>query len=344
MLNVFEHDQCLYPSHYQLLILVELLNEQGVSSHLYLKGTGLFYEDIVSGKKYISADQFIKVVENAQRLGDASLAFRWGHSLWPGHYDVYTQVINQCHNLHDFFQTLTVYSQLVCPLIKPRVLEGEANYFVHWQDEIGISTISDFLVIAYSTAVSSLCYWLMGEKPNWYVCFSKPKPREYEEYQVAFGDALQFDFSVDMLIFDKSFFNRSWQFTHRQDAISGLITKQANAQYPFPEYGLIGWLTQWVRENRKGENQLEHAAHGLLMSPATLKRKLKRHRTSFQKIQDQVRLHTCLYLQYEKQWNNQQIAQYFQFSDANNFRKAYKRWTGMTPSCMREKMLAVFEG
>ena len=38
-------------------------------------------------------------------------------------------------------------------------------------------------------------------------------------------------------------------------------------------------------------------------------------------------------------FSNEQIAAYLGFHDANNFRRSFKRWTGLTPSMLRAHLL-----
>ena len=80
---------------------------------------------------------------------------------------------------------------------------------------------------------------------------------------------------------------------------------------------------------------LERAAAAFAMSPATFKRKLSKHATSYQQQHDQVRLQVALYLYQVKGYSNDQVASHLHFHDATNFRRSFKRWTGVPPSALR---------
>ena len=77
-------------------------------------------------------------------------------------------------------------------------------------------------------------------------------------------------------------------------------------------------------------------ANALGMSPSTLKRKLHKHGTHFQEQLDLARKHMALYLYQIKGQSNDEVAAYLQFHDATNFRRSFKRWTGLAPSAMRQ--------
>ncbi|MFT5593412.1 MAG: AraC-like DNA-binding protein [Oceanicoccus sp.] len=328
----------IYPAHYQLLRLMDLLDAQGLHHHQYLKGTGLFYDDIASGNKLISAVQFIQLIENAQKLGEPSLAFRWGHSMWPGHYDVYSQLLQSTQTLAELLQVISRYSEMLCPLLKPVVISVHEYTFVYWQDEMGVNRIQRFLVEAYTTAVMSLSHWFSQQKLPWKIGFSFSEPKYNEEYVVNLGEYIQFEMGIDVLVLNNDDLNQPWPNMNMSHGVNDLLKRQADLKYDVVSCGLVGELTRWNQAHIQANPTLEHAAIALNISCATLKRKLKAHGTSFQKIQDQARLATCLYLLHHKKWSNQKVADYLQFSDAHNFRKAFKRWCGSTPNGMREKL------
>lgn len=72
------------------------------------------------------------------------------------------------------------------------------------------------------------------------------------------------------------------------------------------------------------------------MSNTTLWRKLKGENTSYQMLLDQVReLLARRYLQ-DTILPVSEVAELVGFDDRTNFRRAFRRWTGQTPSEMRE--------
>ena len=77
-------------------------------------------------------------------------------------------------------------------------------------------------------------------------------------------------------------------------------------------------------------------ALALGMSASTLKRKLQKHGTHFQEQLDQARKHVALYLYQVRGYGNEEVAAYLQFNDTTNFRRSFKRWTGLVPSQARQ--------
>nr|WP_239032138.1 AraC family transcriptional regulator [Pseudoalteromonas sp. MMG022] len=67
-------------------------------------------------------------------------------------------------------------------------------------------------------------------------------------------------------------------------------------------------------------------------SCATFKRKLKQHQTSFKELKDELQKQQSLFNITERGYSNEQAAAALSFNDTTNFRRAFKRWTGKTPS------------
>ena len=70
------------------------------------------------------------------------------------------------------------------------------------------------------------------------------------------------------------------------------------------------------------------------ISPATLKRQLAQLGTHHQAQLDQVRAHAALYLMLLRGQRGEAVARTLGFHDKSNFRRSFKRWTGMTPGLL----------
>lgn len=80
---------------------------------------------------------------------------------------------------------------------------------------------------------------------------------------------------------------------------------------------------------------LPEMAQLLEMSPATLKRRLGEMGLTYGQLVDESRLIRALYYLAEPEQDAQSIATSLSFSDASNFRRSFKRWTGQLPGYFR---------
>lgn len=81
--------------------------------------------------------------------------------------------------------------------------------------------------------------------------------------------------------------------------------------------------------------KLARVAGTLFVSERTLKRRLQEEEASFQNLVDQVRLDRARELLANTSMTLSQIADALGYADAANFTRAFKRWTGASPSQFR---------
>lgn len=82
---------------------------------------------------------------------------------------------------------------------------------------------------------------------------------------------------------------------------------------------------------------LGRVAHTLFVSERTLKRRLHEENSRYQELVDQVRLERARELLARTTMNLGQIADALGYADAANFTRAFKRWTGVSPSQYRSR-------
>ena len=79
----------------------------------------------------------------------------------------------------------------------------------------------------------------------------------------------------------------------------------------------------------------QQVADALGISGSSLKRQLSQHQTNFAHLIDQVRRDAARKMLQQGYCSNRQLALKLGYSDEHNFRRAFKRWTGLLPSDFR---------
>lgn len=333
----YEADSRFIAGHYQPATLIDLALSRDIDSHRLLRGTGLFYDDIVAGHTRLSPQQCFALIANAQRLLEADdSSFLFGQRLWPGHYGPASHALQQAQNLQQALETLIHHRALLSPLLTPRLLLDDKYAYVYWLDSCGAGEQLRFVQEASMTALKAMSQWLSGERLPWECSVSHPEPRYVEQYWVHLGENTQFGCQLDMMRLPREYLTRTWP---NASAIARQVAYQ-QAQEQLQGLGfsasLLDRLYVYLRNNARQAPSLEQAAQHFSVSQATLKRKLNKHGTHFQAQQDQARKHMALYLYQIKGLSNEAVAEYLNFSDPANFRRALKRWTGCTPNLIRQ--------
>lgn len=84
---------------------------------------------------------------------------------------------------------------------------------------------------------------------------------------------------------------------------------------------------------------LQEVAERLHMTTPTLHRRLREEGTSFRQLKDQCREHAAVGYLARGDYTTQELAELMGFSDASTFHRAFKKWTGLTPSEYRRRHL-----
>lgn len=82
---------------------------------------------------------------------------------------------------------------------------------------------------------------------------------------------------------------------------------------------------------------VDSIAEAMHISSRTLIRRLQSEGYRFQDLLDLYRYNTACRLLTDHGWNLEKIAGYLGYSDASNFRRAFKKWSGLTPREYRDQ-------
>lgn len=332
----YERDTHCILAHQQPATLIDMAIKRGIDSHKLLRGTGFFYEDILAGNLQIAPCQYYQLISNARRLlpGD-DISFLLGHRLLPGHCGAASAALSNARDLQQALELLLRYRLLLTPLIAPRLHYDADFLYVYWQDTCGASVEWPFLTEMMTTALTSLSRWLGDQHLPWRCYFSHQQPRYIEQYQVHLGEQLTFNSHMDAMVIAREYLHIPWINASPSAAI--VAQREADAQLIAMgfEGGFLERIYAHLLHNIQRPTSLDQVAADFAMSSATLKRKLSKHHSHFQAQYDLVRKSLALYLINRQGWSNEQVASYLHFHDANNLRRAFKRWTGVTPAMLK---------
>jgi len=87
----------------------------------------------------------------------------------------------------------------------------------------------------------------------------------------------------------------------------------------------------------EGDPTRGRVASKMAMSPRTLERRLKAHKVVFKKLLDDIRRRHALDYLRDRRHSLTEIAFLLGYSETSVFNRAFRRWTGSTPSEYRHK-------
>jgi len=129
-------------------------------------------------------------------------------------------------------------------------------------------------------------------------------------------------------------------FASGDQALLAVLDEQAQAvvaSKPAPGDPFYNRLREQIRiALRQGPPKLEDVAAALHMSPRTLQRRLRERDMSFQAVVDEVRHRLALMYLDRSELSVGEIAFLLGYSELRAFARAFRRWTGTSPSELRE--------
>lgn len=328
----YEADSPFIPAHHQPAVLAELALVRGADSRQLLRGTRLTLTDLENSAVQLTPDQFLTLIRNTQKLLDADdSSFMFGQQLLPGFYGACSQALQMASSCRQMVELLCEFKALLSPLVTPRYYETSHGMVVYWQDSCGADAQYRFILEATMAAFTSMLDWLSPEKIACRYEFTYAEPDYIEQYWVHIGQNLHFGQQMNAIIIPADVLDISWTASSKL-ALRGAVNS-ARAQLI-----QLGWQDSFVDQvyehlmmHIQEPINLDRVSMAFMISPASMKRKLKKHNTHFQQLVDLARKNTAIYLYQVKHYDHQQIAEYLCFNDMNNFRRAFKRWTGLSP-------------
>lgn len=328
------------PARHHAALLLEHAQARDVDVDALLRGTRLKPDELLAAQTLLSPDELLRLLFNLDAtLSAPDTAFMLGADWLPGHYGHVSHALLRATHLRQAMDILIEYQTSLSPLLVPHLLiqrdqhdGGDGLAVLYWTDTGVPASQRVFVTDMMMAAVSGMSRWLSGERLPWQFHFNRTQSAHPEQYAVHLGSDVRFNAYLDAMCLPLAWLERPWP---RGSAVA-VSASLAGVDAADRRRGLMSALYDWLWERVRLSPTLEHASKAFGVSPATLKRHLAAHGTHFQAELDQVRAHAIWPL-IQRGCDNEQIAAWLGFHDANNFRRSFKRWTGLPPSHWRAR-------
>lgn len=311
--------------------LVELAQGRGIPLHKLLRGTGIFEQDLYDLSQRFSLSQLLALISQFKALMKSNdSGFLLGHQL-VNDVSPAVQSVRLSPSLGMALKQLQQISTVIAPLLFTRRHIFKDDLYLYLQPSIGMDeSLKNYCFEIYSAALMSLLKRVCNVYPHCYFDFTCKRPRHIQEYEQHLGLRIRFEQPYTRWHFNKQLLKCS------NPESSPLRWQQCIAQSQLPKNVSLSFVEAVCqRIYRDKNNSLANSAEHFAMSPATFKRKLKQHGVSYSQLQDEQNKLKALHLLGVCQQGNEQVAMRLAFYDIPNFRRAFKRWTGITPSQLK---------
>ncbi|MBU0970382.1 MAG: AraC family transcriptional regulator [Proteobacteria bacterium] len=321
--------------------LVKTLERRGIPLKKILGSVCLDKDWLHNPDAIITPANFLKIVKNGLTLSaDEDLGLRIGREQNLTGLGFWGYAIMCSHTLKEAADVAVQYWKVSGSLVDiVRKSEGDIQIweilppYPYKEPSLWRYAVEEML----STWYSSTCFLAGGKLPLTEIHLSYPEPGYSRLYREMFQCPIYYDHTIDSVSFPTELLDISISMGH--DQMAEVCTQRCEELAD--KWGRRDELVESIRtivtSSSFRERRLEEVARQIGVSGRTLRRKLKEQGTTFQKVLDETRAEYAKHYIENTALTIEQIADRIGFSEATNFRAAFRKWTGMTTGGYREK-------
>jgi AraC-like DNA-binding protein len=338
MRKYFTLEDAVVPLHHPR-VLVETAVAQGAERAAVLDGSGISDAMLESPDARITYMQFGVLVRNALALTkNPALGLDVGRGVHLPQLGMVGLAIMSTSTLRAALEVGLRHSKRIAPTFDLSLeVDGPIARFVV-REAVPTAPFQAFahelLLVAYAVQGRAL---LGRPLPVRRVQLAYARPDYADRYRELYDVPYTFDAGTTLVELDAIALEERLAFG---DPASAKIAEQYFAEHPLPQSetdGLVSQVRTRLSAARGKPPEVAQIARDLQTSERSLRRGLHELGTSYQELLDDVRKQRALEWTRSTAMPFDQLASLLGFADVRSFRRAFKRWTGKTPSELREQ-------
>lgn len=323
--------------------LVSLMAQHGVSQKEMLLGTqidpALFAKSQAATEATISYAQYGVLIMNAIRAyPHESLGLAFGKYLHITQHGMLGVAAMTSENLGGAIAILEKYYRLLSPVITLKTQVVGEQCIGRAEEAWDIGPLQVLAVETFFSGLYENCGFIVGELPPAEFYFRHSAPDYSHLYKDVFGDKCHFDCASDQIVFHKDWLERPLVWSNPVTCKQALAFCDQQLETINGHVNLLAKLRDLPVVTKGKTLPLDAAAQALNMSGRSLRRHLKALNTSYQRVVDNLKAELAEEMLRDSNRSVVEIATALGFGDVANFRKAFKRWLGKTPSEYRKAL------
>ena len=319
--------------------LLAEMRDQGVSAEALLHGTGLAARQFSDPQGRMSHAQKITIYRNARRLSSTpDLGLRAGARQRLSDFSVYGYALVSSPTFGDAVALGVRHIKLAGPVLEKRFrVEGGTAIF-EGLDVLELGELLPLVTEYWFASVHKLITCVLeGPLPSRLLMLPYARPAHAAAYEAMFGcpvrfgaDVMQWHFDADVL---------GVPLPNANPLTAEMCARMCERlMRSLPEESDLERSIRTACFNSFGDfPTLEQMSVRLGLSPRTLQRRLTDLGRHYQEIVDDVRTSLAVEFLTQTTLSVEEVAQRVGFSEASNFRKAFRKWTGKAPAQFRSE-------
>lgn len=334
--TVDPHHELALVSPFLLQTLGQVVAQKGANAEHLCRGLGFTLADLEDPALRISYRQAVAMIQRALKiLPGQGLGLCVGNQNVLGTLGLLGHVISLCKTLRDAFAVGERHQHTSGGIATSRTHEGTQEVMVDVECLLPYAEVQVFAAEEFFASLMIYGRTLVGSefKPL-RMEFMHAPPVYAGEYQRLFGDDVRFGCLHNRMVLETRWLDVPLPNHHALALRQALGLLELESAELHRKMDLIQAVERAISRDLQG-SQLEKVARDLNMSGRTLRRRLTDHGLTFEALLEQVRRSRTMGLLGNPGLSIERITQEVGYSDVRSFRRAFKRWTGLSPSAFR---------
>ena len=320
----------------QALHLAELTGRWGVSREQLFDGLGLDVDSLSDPKRRLPLPVFAELARRAKALtGEPGLGFYLGLQMRVSAYGYLGFAAMASPTLGEALELAVRFAPTHSDALALRLHVSGPSASLVLEELAPLGAAADVIVLSLLVGLHEIAATLTGQRLVDTADVAFPEPAYAARFQHLAGGRFRFGQPAHQLVFEASAL--ALPLVQADAAAHRLAREQCERE--LDELGYEAQATARVRallpRRGGGFHTLPEAASLLSLSPRTLKRRLADEGTDFSTLLEEQRRERSLLLLRSRDLSVAEVAEDVGYSDIANFTRAFRRWTGATPTAFR---------
>ena len=305
-----------------------------------LSNTRLSVEDFLEESTLLTAEQQVRILENALRLsGDEAFGLTVGKMLTPGAHGAMGFLVNSSPNLLTAMQAFQTFSPTRLSFVRIELIASKHWLECHYHIDLDVSEdVLRCLAEASAMTFFDCAEHIIGAPLEDAISYFKHrKPSYAQRYAECLPGRIEFSHDHTFVRIPIEVCRVANISANQENYL--LAFKQCEAMLSQLHAGENNYeikLRKLMLSHPPGTLNEEDAAATMFISKRTLARRLRTEGTSFRQIRDSILSQQASSYMRDNKMSVEAIAAVLNYHDSSNFRRAFKRWFGMTPEQYRK--------
>lgn len=324
--------------------LLALAQRRGATLHKLLQGSHIFEQDLHKPLGRLSQQDWCRLLINCQQqLKSAELPFLLGEAMLHNPYIALCQSFWAARDLRQALQLACYYRHQLCPGLFPLCYRQQDRLVIELRPALAWQRQQPFQVLMVMALLLTLLRQQLGSRLDLTtevsVQLQQAAGAAPQQLSELLGCALRFEQPVDSISIAATVWQQPFASADQQKFAAARRTCRQLDRTLGKSRGLCEQVFRLQQRALPQLLTLDEVATRLRLSSSALRRQLGAEHSSFARLQDEARQHSARLLLQQQALSNRQLASLLGYSDEHNFRRAFKRWTGLLPSHFRNFLL-----